>query len=145
MGVAALVLGIFGLFLLILPLYVTQILGFILGAIALVLGLVGRKQAADDGKPTGVATAGLVLGILATVLNALVFVAFNVALMQFGKSVQEAQHPATNDPKSGVVEQKMLEQMQEALRQRDEERASAHGKASPAPGLAQSQPAVPAP
>jgi hypothetical protein len=71
MGVAALVLGIIG------TLSTITIwgvwLGLPLSVVALVLGVLGRKQAVNQQQPTGVATAGLVLGIVGTAIGALVF------------------------------------------------------------------------
>ncbi|MDB4966923.1 MAG: hypothetical protein JWN44_2612 [Myxococcales bacterium] len=73
MGVAALVLGIIGtLFSLN---WLTVWVGVPLSVIALVLGILGRKQAVTDGKPSGTATAGMVLGIVGTAIGALIFAA----------------------------------------------------------------------
>ncbi len=67
MGVAALVLGILGLLLSFLgPI---GFIGAIFGLIALALGILGRKGAAEAGQPTGTATAGLVLGAVSIVLG----------------------------------------------------------------------------
>jgi hypothetical protein len=73
-GVAALVLGIIGIVFAIIPTFgITQLVAIVLGIVALVLGIVGRKSAAEQGQPTGTATAGLVLGILSTVLSVLIY------------------------------------------------------------------------
>jgi hypothetical protein len=73
-GVAALVLGIIGLVFAMIPtLGITQLIGVLLGIIALILGAVGRKQASEQGLPTGTATAGLVLGIVSVALGALLY------------------------------------------------------------------------
>jgi hypothetical protein len=63
MGVAALVLGIIGLLISLIPGLFLAALPF--GVLALILGIVGRKSAASNGQPTGSATAGMVLGIIA--------------------------------------------------------------------------------
>jgi hypothetical protein len=69
MGIAALVCGIISAVLAFS--YVGAIGGLVLGIIAIVLGILGRK------KPQwgGMATAGLILGIIGTVLGAVFFVA----------------------------------------------------------------------
>lgn len=53
-GIVSLILAIIGIF----------FAGIILGPIAIILGVMGRKR--DDSK--GLATAGLIIGIIATVL-----------------------------------------------------------------------------
>lgn len=62
MGVAALVLGIFGTVLSLVP-YVFYA-GLALSTLALVLGVVARKSAIQRARPSGTATAGLVLGVV---------------------------------------------------------------------------------
>jgi|GEM_PF-1724570 uncharacterized membrane protein HdeD (DUF308 family) len=120
MGVAALVLGILGLILLIIPVYVTQILGLCLGVVALILGIIGRKQASEEGKPTGMSTAGMVLGIIATALNALAFIACQLCINEVGNNMSQAieqAQKANQDPKAKEATRKMLQKMQEALRE----------------------------
>jgi hypothetical protein len=74
MSVVALVFGILGLILSIIPLFgVPQMIGGALGLFALVLGILGRKKAAEQRQPTGTATAGVVLGVLATLLSILMY------------------------------------------------------------------------
>jgi hypothetical protein len=70
MPVAALVLGIIGTLSSLSTLFW---LGLPLSIIALVLGVLGRKQLLTQGKPTGMATAGMVLGIVGTAIGALIF------------------------------------------------------------------------
>jgi hypothetical protein len=70
MPVAALVLGIIGT---LASLSTMFWLGLPLSIIALVLGVLGRKQLLTQGKPPGMATAGLVLGIVGTAIGALIF------------------------------------------------------------------------
>jgi len=53
-GIASLILAIIGIF----------VGGIILGPIAIILGIMGRKR--DDSK--GLATAGLIIGIIVTIL-----------------------------------------------------------------------------
>lgn len=71
MAVAALVLGIIGtLFSLN---WLTVWVGGPMAVIVLVLGIVAKKQLAAEGKPTGMATAGMVLGIVGTAIAVLIF------------------------------------------------------------------------
>jgi hypothetical protein len=67
MGIAALVCGIVSAVLAFS--YFGAIVGFVLGIIAIVLGILGRKKI----QWKGLATAGLVLGIIGTVLSAVLF------------------------------------------------------------------------
>lgn len=66
-GIASLIISIIGIF----------VAGIILGPIAIILGLVGRKK--DDSK--GLATAGLIIGIIVTILwiILIIFLGFHLA------------------------------------------------------------------
>lgn len=68
MGVASLVLGIIGT---VLSVFGMGIFGAILGLVGLILAIVGRKNPAKK----GVATAGLVLSIIALALGIVTYVA----------------------------------------------------------------------
>ena len=61
---AALVTGVLGLILS----FFCAVLGVPLAIAAIVLGIQGRRQARFTGNPSGAATAGLVLGVLALVI-----------------------------------------------------------------------------
>ena len=65
MAVCALIFGILGIIGSFIP--VVQYFTTILAVLGLILGAVARKKAKAAGQPTGVATAGLVLGIIGTV------------------------------------------------------------------------------
>lgn len=67
MGVASLVLGIIAL---VWSLFGGTFLSALVGIIGIILGAVAKKQA-----PSGVATAGLVLSIIATVLSLIFWIA----------------------------------------------------------------------
>ena len=71
MAVAALVLGILGTLLSIIP--PLFYLGIPLALIGLILGIVARKSAASNQQPTGMATAGLVLGVIGLVIGMAMF------------------------------------------------------------------------
>jgi hypothetical protein len=77
LGVAALVLGILALLT-----SITLVGGIVLGLVAVVLGVLGRgrvqRREADNG---GVATAGIVLGVLGIVVSAAI-IALGVSIFQ---------------------------------------------------------------
>ena len=99
MAVAALVLGIIGtLFSLN---WLTVWVGGPMAIIALVLGILARKQAAAEGRPTGMATAGMVLGIVGTTVALLIFAvcascaaAVGTAGKQMSKEIEKAAQEA---------------------------------------------------
>ena len=66
MGVVSLVFGILAVILCWIP--VINWVGIVLGIIGIIMGAVGKSSASKQGKPTGVATAGLVLSIIATAI-----------------------------------------------------------------------------
>lgn len=68
-AIAALVCGILGIIGGWFP--IVQYFTFILAIVGIVLGVKARKESAAYGAPTGMATAGLVLGIIGTVLGAI--------------------------------------------------------------------------
>src|SRR5262245_52705338 len=72
MPIAALVLGIIGTVSSLIPgLFV---IGLPLSLVALVLGVLGRKDAVANNRPTSTATAGLVLGCVGTAVGLSMFV-----------------------------------------------------------------------
>jgi hypothetical protein len=89
MAVAALVLGIIGTLSTITVWGVW--LGLPLSVVALVLGVLGRKQAVNQQQPTGVATAGLVLGIIGTALGALIFAMCASCFAAVGSGMKQAE------------------------------------------------------
>lgn len=99
MAVAALVLGIIGtLFSLN---WLTVWVGGPMAIIALVLGIMARKSLAAEGKPTGMATAGMVLGIVGTTVALLIFAvcascaaAVGTAGKQMSKEIEKAAQEA---------------------------------------------------
>jgi len=66
-GIVSLILAIIGIF----------ILGIILGPIAIILGIMGRKR--DDSK--GLATAGLIIGIIVTILAIIGLIIFGAYIL----------------------------------------------------------------
>lgn len=120
MGTAALVLGILAILTCWLP-----IVGFVLGLIALVLGVVGRgrvkKMQATNG---GVAVAGLVLGVLSVIVNILATLLFGLGLFAFlglggGQVAGQYTECISNAPNAGTPAQvqQAFEQCQQQLQQ----------------------------
>jgi hypothetical protein len=94
LGIAALVLGVLAL----LGSF-TIVFGFILGVVAIVLGLMGRGRARSGQADNGtMAVVGAVLGALAIVLSA-VFIAIGVAIFNSdsGRSLVDCLTDAGND------------------------------------------------
>lgn len=69
MSITSLICGILGLVGDFIP-YVSYVM-FILSILAIVFGAKGKKQSVAAGEPTGMATAGLVLGIIGTAFGVL--------------------------------------------------------------------------
>lgn len=65
LGIVAIVFGFLGTWF--------SIIALPLAVIGLVLSVIGGKELKTAGQPTGIATAGLVLGIIATVLTTIFF------------------------------------------------------------------------
>jgi hypothetical protein len=70
--VASLPLGILALIF-----FWAQVLAVILAALGIILGALGRQRARSGGGSQGVATAGLVISIVALVLALLIIIAVN--------------------------------------------------------------------
>lgn len=82
MAVASLVLGIVSVvFALLGPL---AIYGGIAGIVGVVLGALGKKRLQEAGQPTGMATAGLVLSIIGTVLCLAIWIACAACIGSIG-------------------------------------------------------------
>lgn len=75
-GVASFVLAIGAVVFCIIPLVYTQLMGIVMGIVALLLGVWGRKQLTEQGRSTGMATTGLILGLVATLLGGLLYGSF---------------------------------------------------------------------
>lgn len=96
MGVAALVVAIIALVFAIAPPLIPypffqnfgQIIGTTLGIMALVLGLVGRRQAAAADQPKRAATASIAVGGLAAILGLLVFLSCLYCWQRVGQEME---------------------------------------------------------
>jgi hypothetical protein len=104
MAVAALVLGILGTIICLIPGLFTY--GIPVAAIALVLGILARKGAAAKQQPTGLATAGVVLGAVGLCIG----IAMYVACSKLTNAVEDA----ANDPKVQESMRKMQEDLKKA-------------------------------
>lgn len=69
MSIVALVCGILGIIGGFIP--VVKYFTFVLAILGIVFGVLGKKKVVEEGESTGLATAGLVLGIIGTVLGAI--------------------------------------------------------------------------
>ncbi len=56
------------------------IVALILGIVGIILAVKGKQQAIASGSPTGLATAGLVLSIIATAISGIVFVSCTLCI-----------------------------------------------------------------
>jgi hypothetical protein len=110
MGVAALIFGILAL----LTCWWLPVVGGILGIVAIILGVVGRGRANRmEANNKGMATTGLVLGILSLIVNivlsiALFFLGFAFLNFGGGNSLQQLQDcvsAANNQPNPAAVQQ----------------------------------------
>src|SRR6185437_14399535 len=88
MPVASLVLGIIGTVLSWHPLL--MFLGVPCAILAIVFGIMSRKRLAAEQRPTGMATAGLVLGIVGAAISALIFAACAACAGMIGVAGHEA-------------------------------------------------------
>ena len=72
MAIAALVLGIVSLVFAVIPGF--QIFAPIVGVVGIILGVISRKNLKAANQPTGMATAGMVMSIIGTVLGVLMYI-----------------------------------------------------------------------
>jgi hypothetical protein len=136
LGIAALILGILGTIFALIPLLFW--VGVPLALIALILGVVGRKQATVEGQPTGVATAGLVLGIIGLVIGVSMWVLCSMCTNNARKGWEKA----LNDPefKKQFGDDKLKKDFDkafdDALKDAEKKRAAEGAPAAPAPAPA---------
>lgn len=90
MGVVALILGILGFLASGIP-----FVGVVLGLLAIILGIVGKKQLNEQGRSTGVALGGIVMGALALVSG----LALTTACLLCGSILDNAaSNPSNSSP-----------------------------------------------
>jgi hypothetical protein len=88
MGVAALVLGIIGVLFGFIPL--TFFLAWILGALALIFGIIGRRRAKRLSIKKGSSTAGVILGAIAVILGIIGIVIISSAVNDVNNKIGPA-------------------------------------------------------
>lgn len=124
MAVASLVLGIVGI--VVTWLFPLLPIGLILGVIAIVLAVLGKKSLVAQGKKTGMATAGLVLGIISAALGGIVFAACMICY----HAVDSAIESAGSLMQDAVNNSSLSESLEQALDQALDEAADSIAKAS---------------
>lgn len=79
----------------------------VLCVVGLVLSIMGRRQAVERGAPTGLATAGIVLGIIGTVI-AIIIIVFVIILVSEGDDVLDDLTITTSTFGQAVIALKMF-------------------------------------
>jgi hypothetical protein len=87
MAIASLILGILGV---LSSFFTVGFGGMGLGLVALILGILGRKGAQGRDEPTGMATAGMVLGIVGLAFGVIFFVTCSLCVSAMKQNVEEA-------------------------------------------------------
>ena len=103
MPVASLVLGILGTLLSLHP--VSMLIGLPMAIVALILGIMARKQLAAQNQPTGLATAGMVLGIVGTTIGALILAMCAACAGMIGMAGHEASKQIEKAAQEAKVQQ----------------------------------------
>ena len=133
MPVASLVLGIIGTLLSWHPFL--MVLGAPMAIIAIILGVMSRKQLAANGQPTGIATAGMVLGIVGTTISALIFAACAACAGMIGM----AGHEASKQIEKAAQEAKVQEEAEAKKAAEDPAAPAAPSEPAPAAPPAQAK------
>lgn len=89
MAIAGLVLSIVGLALSFFGGWLS-IVALPISVVGLILAIVGGKQLRAAGQPAGVATAGLVVGIIAVVISGIFFFTCGICLLCVSNAINEA-------------------------------------------------------
>ncbi|MDR1668522.1 MAG: DUF4190 domain-containing protein [Oscillospiraceae bacterium] len=85
MAVASLVLGIISLVFMFIP--GVSFVGIAAGVVAVILGALAMKQLKAAGQPTGMATAGLVMGIVGLAIATIVTIVCGAAICAAGNVI----------------------------------------------------------
>ncbi len=88
LGIVSIILGCFGGWF--------SIIALPLAIVGLVLSVVGGKQLKAAGKSAGVATAGLVIGIIAVIITAIFFFVCGVCVLCFADAINDAANELNN-------------------------------------------------
>jgi membrane-bound ClpP family serine protease len=123
-GIAALVLGILAILMAVIPSFaVTQGIGAVLAVLSLVFGVLGRSQASREGQPTGLSTAGMVLGIVAFVLNVIIFAACQFCVYKVGEGIEQGLKEAQKQIKIEMKKQQQIKIKTQMPEKADEDTA----------------------
>jgi hypothetical protein len=135
---ASLVLGILGLIFSLIP--GLFMIGVPLALVGLILGVVGRKQSVTEGQPTGMGTAGIVLGIIGLVIGVSMWVLCSMCTNQARKNWEKA----VNDPefKKQFGDDKLKKDFDKAFDDalKDAQKKAAEKNAVPPPAPAPDEP-----
>ncbi|MCL2098959.1 MAG: hypothetical protein FWH24_00800 [Oscillospiraceae bacterium] len=82
MAIASMILGILALIWMLIPL--VNFFAPVIAIIGIILGAVGKKKLKAQGKPSGMATAGIVMCIIALAVSTIVVIACTVCLGSIG-------------------------------------------------------------
>lgn len=88
-AIAGLVLGIVGIVFSFIGTWFS-VLALPISIVGLVLAITGRKSMIAENQPTGIATAALVLGIIAVVLSAIFFFTCGICVLWVANEVNDA-------------------------------------------------------
>ena len=88
MAALSVAIGILALVLAIIPVGLTQLAGVGAGLVAVLLGVLGRRRAAEAKASTRAGTAGLVLGVLGVALSGIFFAGFLYIMDRVGQEVE---------------------------------------------------------
>lgn len=102
MAVASLVIGILGLIISLCSIMWCGLIGGIFGIVGIILGALARK---NNPEKSGVATAGLVLSIIALVLGALLFFMCGLPQIQAVNAIEDAMSGVSADDWNALLEQ----------------------------------------
>ena len=122
MAVAALVLGILAVLADIIPF--GAFIGLPFGLVAMILGIIARKKAKAESAPTGMATAGMALGITGLALGALLASACAYCVKVGGdlnKEMEQQQQQRRADP----AYKKQMDDFNNALKEGDKKPGAA--------------------
>ena len=125
MAIASLILGILGV---VSSFFTVGFGGMGLGLIALILGILGRKKAAAENQPKGMATAGMVLGIVGLALGVIFFVTCSLCVAAVNKSAAEMQKQMENDPNFKKSMDDFNKQLQDSMKNAEKQGAGAEKK-----------------
>ncbi len=106
LSIAGMVLGIVSLAVLCIP-YV-NFLSLVCAIVGLILSIIGKKKSKAANAPTGMATAGIVLSIIALAIAIVVVLIVGLLFSILFATVKEIQHTFPNGPAGAIESLKLL-------------------------------------